>query len=165
MSYHDDCGNYAQGLTPNPLPAVNLSHFSVLDHFFYRSQFGVRRESGYECYKAPEGVGRARQGNWFFQPCGAARNAVITGLMSAVTLRGQKATIPRPSTFVHIFFILFYMHSIQTLFGCGGHLTDIVYLHTLSSIMYSADGCVPPSTLHRIQYHSHSRSVVGASNS
>lgn len=33
FSYHDDCGNYAQGLTPNPLPAVNLSHLSVLDHF------------------------------------------------------------------------------------------------------------------------------------
>lgn len=34
FSYHDYCDNYAQGWTPNPLPAVNHSNLSVLDHFF-----------------------------------------------------------------------------------------------------------------------------------
>lgn len=29
FSYHGDCGNYAQELTPNPLPAINFPHLSV----------------------------------------------------------------------------------------------------------------------------------------
>jgi len=39
FSYHDDSGNYAQGLTPIPLPAVKLYHLSVLDHFFKGTNF------------------------------------------------------------------------------------------------------------------------------
>lgn len=29
FSYHDSCGNYALGLTPNPLPTINFPLLSV----------------------------------------------------------------------------------------------------------------------------------------
>lgn len=57
-SFLDDCGNYAQCLTPVLLPAVNPARISVLDHF-YRSQFNLHRESGNECYKESERVERS----------------------------------------------------------------------------------------------------------
>lgn len=37
FSYHDGCGRYALGLTPNPLPTINFPHLSVQDHLFSRS--------------------------------------------------------------------------------------------------------------------------------
>ena len=53
----------------------------------------MHRESGYERYKEPEGVGMSARKAIGIQLCGAARTAVITGLMRAVTLRGQNTTI------------------------------------------------------------------------
>lgn len=99
FSYHDDCGNYAQGLTPNPLPAVNLSHLSVLDHFL-QEPIQCAQESGYECYKEPGGVEMSVRKAIGIQLYGAARTAVITGLMRAVTHRGQNAVILRRLTFI-----------------------------------------------------------------
>lgn len=46
FSYHDDCGNCAQGLTPHLLLAVNLSHFPILDlsSFFFFLFFSTRAD-------------------------------------------------------------------------------------------------------------------------
>lgn len=33
FSYHDDCGNYAQGLTPNPLPRKPFPSFCIRSFF------------------------------------------------------------------------------------------------------------------------------------
>lgn len=53
----------------------------------------MHRESGYECYKEPEGAEMTVREAIGIQLYGAAHTAVITGLMRAVTHRGQNATI------------------------------------------------------------------------
>lgn len=100
-------GNYAHAVTPNPLPAVNLSHPTVLDHIFYRSQFSVHRESGYKCYKEPEGVQMSARKAIGSQLYGAAHTAVIKGLMRVVTLGGQNIMIQWRLTFIRFFFFFF----------------------------------------------------------
>lgn len=60
----------------------------------------MHRESGYERYKEPEGVGMSARKAIGIQLYGAARTAVITGLMRAVTLRGQNAMILWRLTFI-----------------------------------------------------------------
>lgn len=53
----------------------------------------MHRESGYERYKEPVGVEMSARKAIGIQLYGAARTAVITGLMRAVTLGGQNTTI------------------------------------------------------------------------
>lgn len=112
----------------------------------------MHRESGYERYKEPEGVEMSARKAIGIQLYGAARTAVITSLMRAVTLRGQNTTILWRLTFIRFF----YMQSIQTLFACGVacHTGDIVYVHGHSCIMYSAEGYVLRSIPNRIRYYS-----------
>lgn len=60
----------------------------------------MHRESGYEHYKEPEGVEMSARKAIGIQLYGAARTAVITGLMRAVTLGGQNTMIQWRLTFI-----------------------------------------------------------------
>lgn len=60
----------------------------------------MHRESGYERYKEPEGVGMSARKAIGIQLYGAAHTAVTRGLMRAVTLRGQNTIILWRLTFV-----------------------------------------------------------------
>lgn len=60
----------------------------------------MHRESGYECYKEPEGAGMSARKAIGIQLYGAAHTAVITGLMRVLTHRGQNATILWRLTFI-----------------------------------------------------------------
>lgn len=75
----------------------------------------MHRESGYECYKEAEGVEMSARKAIGIQLYGAALTAVITGLMRAVTLRGQNTMILWRLTFTSFFD----MQPIQTLFAGG----------------------------------------------
>lgn len=60
-------------------------------------------ESGYECCKEPEGVEMSARKAIGIQLYGAAHTAVITGLMRAVTLRGQNTMSLWRLTFISFF--------------------------------------------------------------
>ena len=111
----------------------------------------MHRESGYECYKERGGVEMSARKAIGIHLYGAARTAVITGLVRAVTLGGQNTLIRWRLTF--IWFFLICSRFKRRLPAAVAWCTDsIVYLHGHSCIMYGRRLHAPIwSILNRIQ--------------
>lgn len=116
FSYHDDCGNCAQGLTPHLLLAINLSHFPILDLFFFflfnKSRLGMHRKSGYACHlKSWE---RCEEGNCY---------SVIWSCSYCCHRRFDERSDPRRAecddALKNDFYKLLDMQPIRTLFAAG----------------------------------------------
>lgn len=112
----------------------------------------MHRESGYECYKEPEGVEMNVRKAIGIHLYGAARTAVITSLMRAVTLGGQNTMIQWRSTFIRFFFF-FDMQSIQTVFACSSCLAHRQHCLPSWSFMHNVQRKATCSGLVNTEYN------------
>lgn len=109
----------------------------------------MHRESGYECYKEPEGV------RW------VQERQLVFSCMELLTLQSSQVWWERWPTEGRmlrscgdwLLYVFWYAvdSDIVCLWGCLAH---IVYLHGQLCIMYSAEGYMTWSTLSRIKHYS-----------
>lgn len=103
------------GLTPNPLPAVNLPIFLYGIIFFTGANLMCIENLVMNAIKKPEQFEMSSRNSIGIQLYGATYTAVITDLMRAVTLGGQNSMIQQRLTFIY----LFDMPPLQTVFAYG----------------------------------------------
>lgn len=131
-----------RGLPPNPLPAANLSHLSVLDHFFKAANLVCKGNLVMNAIKNLEGLRWVRE-----------RQLVCscTELLYCSHHRFDESIDPRRAEYhdpVEIdFYAFFDMQSIQTLFACRAarHTGSTVYHlgQSCIQIKYNTEGYVP----------------------
>lgn len=156
FSYHDDCGNYAQGLTPNPLPAVNLSPSFCIRSFFTGANLVCTGNLVMNAIKNLEGLRWVRERQLVFSCM-----ELLVPQSSLVWWERwpSEGRIPR-SCGDWLLYVFWYAvdSNIVCLRGVACHTGSIVCVHGHSCIMYSAEGYVLRPIPSRIQYYSVVRS-------